>query len=106
MIKHLLEELHAMPLDGAARDRLVRTHSRAVAEIEAELPEDLRTELDVISPHLSVGTAVTDAELRIAHAQLVGWLEGLFQGVQFAAMTGAGRRRQDQQHGTSGPGRG
>ena len=85
MIKGELDELHALPLDDAGRARLVATHARAIAELEAALPTELRTELDVVAQHLRVGVAVSDAELRIAHAQLVGWLEGLFQGVQFSA---------------------
>lgn len=84
MIKGELDELHALPLDDAGRARLVATHARTVAELEDTLPSALRTELDTIALHLRVGVAVSDAELRIAHAQLVGWLEGLFQGVQFA----------------------
>lgn len=85
MFKGELTELHALPLDDAGRARLVATHARAIAELEAALPTELRAEFDVVAQHLRVGVAVSDAELRIAHAQLVGWLEGLFQGVQFAA---------------------
>ena len=85
MIKGELDELHALPLDDAGRARLVATYTRAIAELEAALPAELRTELDIVAQHLLVGVTVSDAELRIAHAQLVGWLEGLFQGVQFAA---------------------
>ncbi|MGI5129980.1 proteasome activator [Pseudonocardia sp. CA-107938] len=84
MIKGELDELHAHPLDDAGRARLLATLARAVAELEAALPAALRTELGTVAQYLRVGVAVSDAELRIAHAQLVGWLEGLFQGVQFA----------------------
>ena len=86
MIKQTLEEIHAMPLDASGRERLVAAHRTAVAEIEAVLPPELRRELEAIAPHLRVGAAVTDAELRIAQAQLVGWLEGLFHGVHFATV--------------------
>ncbi|GAY07350.1 proteasome activator [Pseudonocardia sp. N23] len=91
MVKQLLEELHAQPLDAAGRSRLVDAHAATLAEIEATVPAALRAELDEIAPHLRVGAAISDAELRIAQAQLVGWLEGVFQGVQFAmAVGGAG----------------
>ena len=84
MIKQTLEEIHAMPLDDRGRDRLVRAHQRAVAELEHTLPPDLRTEFDDLAPPLRTGATVSDADLRIAEAQLVGWLEGVFEGVQFA----------------------
>ena len=84
MIKQTLEEIHAMPLDDRGRQRLVQAHQRAVTELENMLPADLRTEFDDLAPVLRTGTAVSDAELRIAQAQLVGWLEGVFEGVQFA----------------------
>ena len=85
MIKNLLDEIHAMPLDDRGRQRLIGIHAQAVAELEASLPEPLRQEFAAIAPRLRTGSAVSDAELRVAQAQLVGWLEGLFQGVQFAA---------------------
>jgi hypothetical protein len=84
MIKQLLEEIHAMPLDDRGRQRLAAVHGRAVAEMEAVLPAALRREFEDVAPPLATGTAVSDAELRIAQAQLVGWLEGVFEGVQFA----------------------
>lgn len=85
MIKQLLEETRAMPLDARSRERLTATYDRAVAELEACLPAVLRAEFTRVAPALHTGAAMSDAELRIAQAQLIGWLEGLFQGVQFAA---------------------
>ena len=85
MTKNLLDEMHAMPLDQGGRERLTGIHARAVAELEANLPEPLRREFATLAPHLRTASTVSDAELRIAEAQLVGWLEGLFQGLQFAA---------------------
>jgi hypothetical protein len=85
MIKNLLDEVHAMPLDERGRIRLVGIHAQAVAELEATLPEPLHREFQAITPHLRTGSAVSDAEPRVAQAQLVGWLEGLFQGVQLAS---------------------
>ncbi|MFC4944944.1 proteasome activator [Pseudonocardia sp. GCM10023141] len=84
MIKQTLDEIHAMPLDDRGRLRLAGLYDRAVSELESALPASLRTEFMAIAPSLHTGAAVSDAELRIAQAQLVGWLEGLFQGVQFA----------------------
>jgi hypothetical protein len=84
MIKQMLEEIHAMPLDDRGRQRLAAVYGRAVAELEAVLPAELRTEFEEIAPPLVTGATVSDAELRIAQAQLVGWLEGVFEGVQFA----------------------
>ncbi|MBW0119265.1 proteasome activator [Pseudonocardia abyssalis] len=84
MIKQMLEEIHAMPLDDRGRQRLAAVYGRAVAELEEILPAELRTEFEEIVPPLVTGATVSDAELRIAQAQLVGWLEGVFEGVQFA----------------------
>ncbi|MBN9101017.1 MULTISPECIES: proteasome activator [unclassified Pseudonocardia] len=84
MIRQTLEEIHAMPLDDRGRRRLVEAHQRAVAELERTLPPDLRSEFDDLAPPLRTGATVSDADLRIAQAQLVGWLEGVFEGVQFA----------------------
>lgn len=84
MIKQMLEEIHAMPLDDRGRQRLAAVYGRAVTELEQVLPAALRTEFEGIAPPLVTGARVSDAELRIAQAQLVGWLEGVFEGVQFA----------------------
>jgi hypothetical protein len=83
MVKRLLDELHDAPLDDAARTLLADLHNRAVAELEDGLAPDLVEELGRITHAFADdGTVPTDAELRIAQAQLVGWLEGLFQGLQ------------------------
>jgi len=94
MIKNLLDEVHTMPLDERGRARLVGIHTRAVAELQAILPEPLRREFRAITPELRTGPTVSDAELRVAQAQLFGWLEGLFQGVQFAAALHTGSAGQ------------
>lgn len=83
MIKQLLDEVRAAPLDEAGRSRLKEIHSRAVQELEGGLAEELREELDRLSLPFAEGVP-SEAELRIAHAQLVGWLEGLFHGIQTA----------------------
>ena len=83
MIKTLLEEVRNAPLDVAGRTRLAEIHKRSIQELKAGLAPELVEELDRIALPLS-GAAPSDAELRIAHAQLVGWLEGLFHGIQTA----------------------
>jgi hypothetical protein len=83
MIKQLLEEVRAAPLDEASRNRLREIHKRSIAELEDGLAPELREELERLSLPFTEETP-SDAELRIAQAQLVGWLEGLFHGIQTA----------------------
>jgi hypothetical protein len=83
MIKQLLEEVRAAPLDEAGRQRLRDIHETSIHELEEGLAPELREELERLT--LPFGTGVpSEAELRIAQAQLVGWLEGLFHGIQAA----------------------
>ncbi|KQY07280.1 hypothetical protein ASD37_14610 [Mycobacterium sp. Root135] len=84
MIKQLLEEVRAAPLDDASRSRLRDIHSRSVRELEEGLAPELREELERLALPFGEDTLPSDAELRIAQAQLVGWLEGLFHGIQTA----------------------
>ncbi len=84
MIKQLLEEVRDSPLDDAARERLREVHARSIAELEDGLAPELVDELRRLSLPFSADTTPSDAELRIAQAQLVGWLEGLFHGIQTA----------------------
>jgi hypothetical protein len=84
MIKQLLEEVRAAPLDEASRNRLRDIHERSIHELEEGLSPDLREELERITLPFSEGETPSDAELRIAQAQLVGWLEGVFHGIQTA----------------------
>jgi Protein of unknown function (DUF2587) len=86
MIKQLLEEVRAAPLDEAGRQRLTEIHRRSITELEGGLAPELREELDRLSLPFEVGHTPSEAELRIAQAQLVGWLEGLFHGIQAALM--------------------
>jgi len=86
MVRELLEELRRSPLDEHAREHLADIHARALAELKSGLSGPLADELDRIA--LPLGDSVpSEAELRIAHAQLLGWLEGLFQGIQAAIAT-------------------
>lgn len=82
MIKQLLEEVRAAPLDEASRNRLREVHATSIRELEDGLAPELRDELDRLTLPFSEDATPSDAELRIAQAQLVGWLEGLFHGIQ------------------------
>ena len=84
MIKQLLEEVRAAPLDDASRARLRDIHASSIRELEQGLAPELRDELERITLPFSEGETPSDAELRIAQAQLVGWLEGVFHGIQTA----------------------
>jgi hypothetical protein len=84
MIKQLLEEVRAAPLDEASRARLREIHQTSIKELEDGLSPDLRDELDRLTLPFEDNATPSDAELRIAQAQLVGWLEGLFHGIQTA----------------------
>ena len=84
MIKQLLEEVRAAPLDDASRARLREIHERSIKELETGLTPELRDELERLSLPFSEDAIPSDGELRIAQAQLVGWLEGVFHGLQAA----------------------
>src|ERR1700690_2018968 len=84
MIKQLLEEVRAAPLDEASRKRLREIYDTSIRELEQGLAPELREELDRLTLPFDEDAAPSEAELRIAQAQLVGWLEGLFHGIQTA----------------------
>ncbi|MEJ2869682.1 bacterial proteasome activator family protein [Actinomycetospora sp. OC33-EN08] len=84
MIKQLLEEVRATELDDASRRRLKEIHASSLAELESALSPELREELARIIAPFDGEDTPSDGELRIAQAQLVGWLEGLFHGIQTA----------------------
>jgi hypothetical protein len=106
MIKQLLEEVRAAPLDEAGRVRLREIHQSSIRELEAGLAPELRDELSRLSLPFSEDTVPSEAELRIAQAQLVGWLEGLFHGIQTAlfAQQMAARAQLEQMRGRALPG--
>jgi len=83
MIRQLLEEVKAAPLDEASRVRLKEIHQSSIKELEAGLAPELVEELERLSLPFAEETP-SESELRIAQAQLVGWLEGLFHGIQTA----------------------
>ena len=84
MIKQLLDEVKSAPLDEAARQRLKQIHATSIKELEDGLAPELIEELERLSLPFTEDGVPSEAELRIAQAQLVGWLEGLFHGIQTA----------------------
>ena len=82
MIKQLLDEVHSMTLDNPSRERLAEIYERSIVELTTALSPDLQEELRMLALPFRDGEVPTDAELRVAKAQLVGWLEGLFHGIQ------------------------
>jgi len=84
MIRQLLEEVKAAPLDEASRNRLKEIHRSSIKELETGLAPELVEELERLSLPFTEDSTPSEGELRIAQAQLVGWLEGLFHGIQTA----------------------
>ncbi len=82
MIKQLLDEVRRAPLDERSRTRLAEVYEQSVRELAEGLSPDLREELARLALPFSDGGTPSEAELRVAQAQLVGWLEGLFHGIQ------------------------
>jgi len=82
MVRQLLDEVRQAPLDEASRNRLREIYESSVQELSEVLSSELREELERLALPFGADVTPTDAELRIAHAQLVGWLEGLFHGIQ------------------------
>src|ERR1700727_1420147 len=107
MIKQLLEEVRAAPLDDASRSRLRTIHATSIRELEEGLAPELREELDRLTLPFDEDAEPADAELRIAQAQLVGWLEGLFHGIQtalFAQQMAARAQLEQMRQGALPPG--
>ena len=84
MIKQLLEEVKSAPLDDKARARLAEVHERSIKELSDGLAPELRDELSRLALPFTGDEVPSESELRIAQAQLVGWLEGVFHGIQAA----------------------
>lgn len=86
MVKQLLEEVRASSLDEASRERLAEIYERSLTELAGALSPDLQEELNALALPFDDDVIPSEAELRVAKAQLVGWLEGLFHGIQAALM--------------------
>jgi hypothetical protein len=107
MIKQLLDEVRNSPLDDEARARLRDIHRRSIEELEDGLAPELVEELERLSLPFTDDRVPSDAELRIAQAQLVGWLEGLFHGIQtalFAQQMAAQAQLEQMRRRAIGPG--
>ena len=105
MVRGMLDEVRRAPLDDAGRRRLREIHEKSVAALEGVLSPELQQELaEVVLPFSS--DAPSESELRLAQAQLVGWLEGLFHGIQATlfAQQMAARQQLEQMRGQLGPG--
>lgn len=82
MVRQLLEEVRGTTLDEPSRERLAEIYERSITEISTALSPDLAEELHMLALPFKEGEVPSDGELRVAKAQLVGWLEGLFHGIQ------------------------
>ena len=97
MVKQLLEEVRSASLDEASRERLAEIYERSVTELSEALSPDLREELRSLALPFEEGEVPSESELRVAKAQLVGWLEGLFHGIQATLMAQQFAARQQLQ---------
>jgi hypothetical protein len=82
MVKSLLDEVRAAPLDEPSRERLAEIYERSITELSEALSPDLQQELKMLALPFRDGEVPSEGEIRVAKAQLVGWLEGLFHGIQ------------------------
>jgi hypothetical protein len=106
MVKQLLDEVRAAPLDERSRERLAEIYGTSVEALAGALSPDLQAELRELAPPFADGEVPSEAELRVAQAQLVGWLEGLFHGIQATlfAQQLAARQQLEQMRGQLMPG--
>jgi Bacterial proteasome activator len=108
MVRELLDETRQTSLDEPGRKRLAEIYGRSIGELSDVLSDDLREELASLAPPIEGGVP-TESELRVAQAQLVGWLEGLFHGIQttlFAQQMAAQSQLQEMRRRALPPGAG
>jgi hypothetical protein len=105
MVKQLLEEVRSSTLDEASRERLAEVYERSVVEVAEALSPDLQEELRMLALPFDDDGVPSEAELRVAKAQLVGWLEGLFHGIQatLVAQQYAARQQLEEMRQLPGP---
>jgi hypothetical protein len=98
MVKQLLDEVRSGSLDEASRERVAEIYERSIVELQEAMSPDLQEELRNLALPFQDGTVPSESELRVAKAQLVGWLEGLFHGIQATlfAQQLAARQQFDQ----------
>ena len=109
MVKQLLDEAHATTLDEPSRERMAEIYERSIVELSEALSPDLQQELHMLALPFHEGSVPTEAELRVAKAQLVGWLEGLFHGIQatlFAQQIAARQQLEQMRQLPGAPGQG
>lgn len=94
MLRELQEEVRRAEVDDAGRERLRTVHERAVEGLRSVVSGELRDELDELSLPLPTDHVPSESEIRLAQAQLIGWLEGLFQGIQAAIVSQQQAARQ------------
>jgi hypothetical protein len=106
MVKQLLDEVRNTQLDEAARDHLRDIYENSLVELRAAVSPDLAGELDRLTLDFDDASVPSESQLRIAQAQLVGWLEGLFHGIQatLVAQQLAARQQLEGMRGQLGPG--
>jgi hypothetical protein len=97
MVKQLLEEVRGADLDEASRERLAEIYERSITELSEALSPDLQEELRSLALPFDEGSIPSEAEILVAKAQLVGWLEGLFHGIQATLMAQQFAARQQLQ---------
>jgi Protein of unknown function (DUF2587) len=107
MVRQLLEEVRHAPLDEAGRDRMREIYDISVRELADSLSPDLAEELGRVARPFTGDETPSEAELRVAQAQLVGWLEGLFHGIQATlfAQQAAARNQLEEMRRRALPGR-
>ncbi len=106
MVKALLEEVRTAPLDEPSRERLAEIYERSVVELSEALSPDLQEELRSLALPFQEGEIPSEGEIRVAKAQLVGWLEGLFHGIQatlFAQQLAARQQLEQMRQLPGGP---
>jgi len=106
MVKALLEEVRTAPLDEQSRERLAEIYERSIVELAEALSPDLQEELRSLALPFADGEVPSESEIRIAKAQLVGWLEGLFHGIQatlFAQQLAARQQLEQMRQLPGGP---
>lgn len=109
MIRQLLEEVRSVSLDEPSRERLRDIYDQSIQELASALSPDLRDELERVALPFEGSEAPSEAELRVAKAQLVGWLEGLFHGIQatlFAQQMAARQQLEQMRQNQLPPGKG
>lgn len=98
MIKQLLDEVHSMNLDAPSRERLAEIYERSIVELTEALSPELGNELRMLALPFRDGVVPSEGEIRVAKAQLVGWLEGLFHGIQATLFAQQIAARQQLEH--------